>query len=291
MFRCSVDSEYKTLRAVLLSRPCLEMGRVARPKDVLYAAGVDFDAVRRESARFSRLCEKFKITAKFIDPRRQENSGKDYAYNLVFTRDHFFMTPSGAILSKMGCAVRRDEVAYAQRALEAAGIFIRMKINGRGRLEGADALWITPRLVAVAVGNRTNAEGFRQIRKEFSRDGIACERVEAPRVALHLLGALQLVDKDLALARTGLLDPKIIDLLKGQKIDIINIPENPEVAKKHAMNFVTIAPRKIIMAQGCPQARKMFERAGIRIAAQAPAVQLARAGGGLACSVGILARS
>jgi N-dimethylarginine dimethylaminohydrolase len=286
----SVDSEYKPLRAVLLSRPCPEMGRVARPQDVLYSARVDYALIKKESEVFARLCRKFKIRAAFLDPRKQKKTGAKYVYNLLFTRDHFFMTPAGAILSRMAHVVRRDEVVYARKALNAAGVIVRKTIDGRGTFEGADALWVTDKLVVLGVGNRTNLEGFRQVKKELSRDGIECVRVLAPRGTLHLLGALQIVDNKLALARAGQLDLKIISLLKGQKINIISIPENTEVIKKHAMNFVTIGPGKVMMASGCPVSRRIFERAGIKIAAEAPAFQLAHAGGGLACAAGILAR-
>jgi N-dimethylarginine dimethylaminohydrolase len=266
------------------------MGRVARPKDVLYSAKVDGEAILKESGHFLRLCRKFNIRVRFINPQRQKNTGGTHVYNLLFTRDHFLMTPNGAILSRMASVVRQDEIAYAREALDAAGIVIRRAVERPGTFEGADALWVTDRCVAVGVGNRTNQEGFRQVKKELSRDGITCVGVPAPQGTLHFLGALQLVDKDLALARVALLDLKTIGLLKGQKINIMDIPENAEAVRKHAMNFVTIGPREIVMSAGCPATRKLFEQAGIKIAAEAPAVQLAHAGGGLACAAGILAR-
>jgi N-dimethylarginine dimethylaminohydrolase len=79
-------------------------------------------------------------------------------------------------------------------------------------------------------------------------------------------------------------------LLKENKIKVIHIPENSEVRNRQAMNIVTIASRKVIMPAGCPQTKKIYERHGIKIAAEVKIPQLANGGGGLACSTAVLKR-
>ena len=86
------------------------------------------------------------------------------------------------------------------------------------------------------------------------------------------------------------MDPEILKLLKDKKIKIISVPESIEITEKHAMNFVVIAPRTIIMPRGCPEAKKLYEDVGINIGEEVDVAHYCNAGGGLACATGILAR-
>ena len=79
-------------------------------------------------------------------------------------------------------------------------------------------------------------------------------------------------------------------MLKQNRIDITEVPENSEVRLRHAMNFVTVAPGTIIMPSGCPRTKKFFRKAGIRVAAELSVTQFINGGGGLACATGILSR-
>lgn len=285
-----VNSEYKPLKAVLLCRPPSGIGNIDSPRDALYLARIDYAAIEREFEKMVAVYKKFKIKVFFIDSRKIKDTDERYVFNLMFTRDLFFMTPHGAILSRMFSEVRQDEVRYAEKALQKDSIRIRKSIQNNGTFEGADALWVNDRLVVVGVGKRTNAEGFRQIKEELKGDGIQCVCVSSPQDTLHLLGALQFVDSDLALVRIDLVDPEIINFLKENKIKIITIIENVEIRKRLAMNFVIIGPRKIIMPAHCPKTKKIYERAGIKIAAEIQTTELVKGGGGLACTTGILSR-
>lgn len=291
MFCYSVDSEYRQLKAVLLCKPHPKIGNVDDPKEALHLAKINYAIIEREFEQIIKLYKKLKIKVFFIDPFKIESADERYVLNLIFTRDHFFMTPAGAIMARMFSDIRRSEVKYAERALEAAGVCIRKVIRDRGTFEGADVLWINNRLVIVSVGNRTNLEGFQQIKEELKQDHIKCICVPAPQGVLHLLGALQFIDADLALIRADLVDPKIINLLEENNVKIIMLSENSEIKKKQAMNFVTVAPRAVIMPAGCPKTRKIYEKSRIKIVAETSISQLVRGGGGLACATGILTRS
>ncbi len=290
MVAYSLDSEYLALKAVMLYKPSRKIERIHDPREVLYAEKIDSEIMNREYGKIIELYKKLKVKLCFIDSNRIKNTDYRYIFNLMFTRDLFFMTPSGAILSRMASGVRQDEVFYAKRALKENGVRIRKIIQGNATFEGADALWVTPRMVAVGVGNRTNEDGFMQIKEELKRDGVQCACLPAPKGTLHLLGALQFIDKNLALVRTYLVSPKIISFLEKAGIKIIEVPENSEVKEKQALNFVTIAPKKIIMPAGCLRTKKIFKRHGIEVVAEARITQLINGAGGLACATGILAR-
>lgn len=286
----SLDSEYLALKAVMLCKPSRKIRSVRDPREVLYSEKIDSEILDKEYGKLIELYKKLKIKLCFIDLRRIENTDCRYVFNLMFTRDLFFMTHSGAILSRMASSIRRDEIFYAKRALKENGVHIRKIIQGNATFEGADALWITPRLVAIGVGNRTNEDGFKQIEEELKCDGIQCACLPAPKGTLHLLGALQFIDKNLVLVRTGLVNPMIISFLEKAGIRIIEVPENSEVKEKQALNFVTLAPKKIIMPSGCPITKKVFRHHKIEIVAETPISQLINGGGGLACATGVLSR-
>ncbi len=284
------NSEYRPLRSVLLSVPSPEIEKVDEPGKVLYSKLIDYDILKKEYDKLVKVYKKLKIKVNFINVKKIADTDPRYKFNLMFVRDLFFMTPKGAILSRMFSEVRRDEVRYAERALKNIKVPIIGSIQGEGTLEGADALWVNEKLVLVGVGNRTNTKGFLSLKKELRRQGVQCVRVPVPGGVLHLLGALQFVDSGLALVRTELVDVKIIDLLKKNRIRIIAIPENRELRQKHAMNFVTVSPKRIIMPADCPRTKRIYENSGIKIIAEIRATQLNNGGGGIACATGILSR-
>lgn len=284
------NSEYRPLRSVLLSVPSPEIEKVDEPGKAFYSKIIDYDILKKEYNKLVKVYKKLKIKVNFINAKKIADTDPRYKFNLMFVRDLFFMTPKGAILSRMSSEIRRDEVRYTERSLKNIKVPIIGSIQGEGTLEGADALWVNEKLVLVGVGNRTNTKGFLSLKKELRRQGVQCVRVPVPGGVLHLLGALQFVDSGLALVRTELVDVKIIDLLRKNRIRIIAIPENREVRVKYAMNFVTVAPKRIIMPADCPRTKKIYEKSGIKIIAEVSATQLSNGGGGIACATGVLSR-
>ncbi len=284
-----VDSEYGKLKAVLLALPDPAMEDPSDPGIVLHRERVTYGRLAREHAmlrwRFSGLGVRV-----IAVPCSRGEAGGARGYNGYFTRDHFFMTSSGAVAARMAAPVRRTEVAATAEVLVAAGIRVRLAVRAPGTFEGADALWVNPGLVMVGVGKRTNLEGFFQLSRELGKDGIGCERVPAPRASLHLLGAVQFVDRSLALVRTGIVARTVVRFLHANGIRVIPVPENVETAVRQAMNFAVTGPREVLMAEGCPRMKALLESVGIRIVGTCAAGCFADAGGGLACATGIVAR-
>jgi len=286
----SVDSEYKPLQAVVLCKPPVFIQRICDPRSVLHSRAINYTTAVAEYTKMVEMYHAQKIKTFYLRVRAGKNGYRYPVFNLMFTRDLFFMTPRGAVVCRMRCDVRRHEPAYAERFLRKSGIRVRGVISAPGTFEGADAVWITKTLVAVGVGNRTNEEGFKQLKEELARDAITCCAVPAPRGSIHLLGSVQLVDSSMALVRSGSTGPEIKSLLKHNRFRIVTIPENTEVKKNHAMNFVVLGPGRIVMPDNCPKTRKIYERAGITVAGEISVTQLINGGGGLACASGILSR-
>jgi len=286
-----LNSEYLPLREVLLCKPAFKMAGIYNPKDVLHSKKINCAVIDEEFRGIIKLYKKSGIKVYLIDTPKVGRVDNRYMFNIMFARDLFFMTPKGAILSRMASMVRRQETLYAKRTLKRLGVPVRKIIDGNATFEGADALWINPELVLIGVGNRTNESGFEQVKEELKCDGIKCIRLPAPSGVIHLLGALQLIDSNLAVARVSLASPEIVRFLEKNSIGIIEVPENSEVRNKQAFNFVTLAPKNIVMPDSCPKTKKLFQSYGVRVAAQLPATQLINGNGGLACATGILRRA
>jgi N-dimethylarginine dimethylaminohydrolase len=230
------------------------------------------------------------IKVTLIDPTPLD-SDPWHRYNMMYCRDLFFMTPHGAIIASMANDVRVKEPRYAAHSLKTLGIPLLHTVSGEGRFEGADALWLNDKLVVVGVGNRTNCEGYEQIRVVLGQQGVECVALPSTQATTqHLLGSVQIVDRDLALVRHGIISTDVINFLEEQGFAVVKIPENREVRIRQAMNIVTVVPRTIFMSAGCPETKLLYQEAGLKIAAELELTQLINGAGGLACATGILAR-
>ena len=281
-----MSSEYRPLREVLLYRPPERPLAISRPEAVQHLAPLDWGGLGRELATLARALRKEGVGVRWLEadwfraPRP----------NLMFVRDHFMLTPWGAILGRMASPVRAGEEKWAQLALASAEIPILEMIRGAGTFEGADGLWLSPRTVLVGVGNRTNAAGFAQVSRLLTSFGVETIAIPLPRQVQHLLGLLQFVGPRRALLRDGLAPPALVTLLRRRRFAIVSVPESEEVTRGLGMSLLCVAPGRVILADGCPGIAGQLARAGLEIAARIAIPQLARAAGGIGCATAPLSR-
>jgi arginine deiminase len=70
---------------------------------------------------------------------------------------------------------------------------------------------------------------------------------------------------------------------------VLFLPDLEEAVRGFALNFVTLGPRRILMAAGNPITRAFYEKAGITYH-QVEVDELLKAAGGIGCLTGILER-
>ena len=286
-----VNSEYAPLASVLLYRPEASIGNHPDPAAILHNAPIDHAGLMREFDTIIVTFEDLGIVVNLIEGTPL-SSNLDFRFNMMYCRDLFLMTPFGAIVANMSNTIRSAEQLYATRSLQALGCPILHTVSDTGRFEGADALWLDDTTLLIGVGNRTNREGYAQVACVLHSYGIACIPVPSCQTRTqHLLGSMQIVDRNLALVRNGIIDPELAIVLKRHGVTLVSIPECPEVLRRQAANIVTIAPRTVIMTSACPDTKKTYRAAGLTIAAELELTQLIAGAGGLACATGIVARS
>ncbi|MGE3680385.1 MAG: dimethylarginine dimethylaminohydrolase family protein [Bdellovibrionales bacterium] len=283
-----VNSEWSSLQAVVLHRPGLEFRAIKDPRQVQHLGLVSLSRMKKEYFRIRAVYLRLGIQVIELNPSMLPRGLRQVSPNLVFTRDLFLGTPGGVVIARMASEIRAGEEKFAAATLAAEGVPILATIQGHGLFEGADALWLRPRVLLIGVGARTNPEAFKQIRSLLK--GVECVPVEVPQGVQHLLGILQFVDHNLACVRVEKASKALLRVLKAYRVRIIPVSETEEVQIRQGMNFVTVKPRTVVMASGCPDLRSLYRQAGIKIAAEVDVSQYCRAAGGLACATGILSR-
>ncbi len=209
--------------------------------------------------------------------------------NQLFAADLLAMTPEGAILGRPASEVRAGEERWVARALAEMGIPILRSVSGAGAFEGADLMWLGPRRALLAQGLRTNEEGAAQVEGVLKELGVEVHRTHLPHGTMHLMGQLRIPDRGLAVAWPGRLPEDARDLLTQLGYTVCDIPDEDEARDGFALNFVTLAPRRILLPAGDPVTLAYFQDLGIECVT-VDVGELTKAAGGIGCLTGILER-
>jgi dimethylargininase len=259
--RYGCQSMVAPLRRVLVRRPDEAFG-AADPARWHYTAKPDLEEARREHDAFTDLLRG--AGAEVIDHPEPQPDRADAIY--VF--DSALITDRGAILLRMGKALRRGEEEALGRRLREIGVPLLPALQGEATAEGGDLLWLNRRTLAAGLGFRTNAEGLRQLRAILAPQGIEIVPVElpyfgGPEACLHLLSLISLVDHDLAVVYSPLLAVSFWRLLRDWGFRLIEVPE--EEFPTQGPNVLALAPRKVLMLEGNPVTRRRLEEAGCEV--------------------------
>ncbi|HEY7213400.1 MAG TPA: arginine deiminase family protein [Thermoanaerobaculia bacterium] len=249
------------LRRVLVRRPDAAFGD-ADPARWHYTARPDLEEARREHDALTDLLRA--AGAEVIEHAAPQPERADSIY--VF--DPALITDRGAVLLRMGKALRRGEEEALGRRLAEIGVPILGALQGEATAEGGDLLWLDHDTLAAGLGFRTNAEGLRQLREILAPLGVEVVPVElpyfgGPEACLHLLSLISLVDHDLAVIYPPLLAVPFWRLLRERGIRLIEVPE--EEFPSQGPNVLALAPRKALMLEGNPVTRRRLEEAGCEV--------------------------
>lgn len=285
----AVHCDADPLTDVVLHCPPAAALRAAPPDRLQHLAPISEDALRRDLAGLAIAYAGLGITTHWLPPLDAPQSRLAGA-NAMYARDLFWMTPEGAVLSRMASTVRTGEERQAATLLAGLGAPTVRTVGGAGLFEGADALWLRPDLVAIGVGRRTNAIGAAQVAAEARRLGARTLDLAVPVGVQHLLGVVQVIGRNLLAVRTERLDAAAVRALRDEGLDIVEIPEWSEVTDECAMNLVTVADRAVVLIEQAVQTRRRLESHGVNCAAVVAVPELLKGAGGIGCATGILAR-
>ena len=279
---CGVSNDGKPLRAVLLHQPGEELEYEESPDAWLMLARPDLDIIRGQADTIAGFFAGRGITVHRHCPVASPPP------NTLFFRDLFAMTPRGAVLSRMGSQQRAGEERFAAAALASLGVPIISAPLGEGCLEGADALWLDEQTLLVGLDRRTNTAGMAALAGVLP--GVTIHTVSLPARTQHLLGVLNFLAPGRVAVWRGRTPPALIDWLASRGIDILSLPDGPELSIGRAMNWVCLGPNEVVMPAGCPDTRARLQAAGVGVF-ELNVSEYLKAGGGLGCLTGILHRT
>jgi N-dimethylarginine dimethylaminohydrolase len=277
----AVRSHVAPLRDVLLAVPGVEQEYPEDPGEWLMLERPDRAALTAQTEALISFYRSQGVTPHLSRPARTPTP------NHLFQCDLFFMTPEGAVLARMAARQRAGEERGTAEALARLGVPILLTPRGDATFEGADALWLDEQTVLIGTGKRTNDAAVRQIAPLLAEMGVRVVPVEVGAGVQHLLGVVNLVTPDLACVLAAHLTPSLRDALRG--VRLLELDSDGETEDRRAMNFVTLAPGRIVMPAHCPRTRARYEAAGIE-AFEVDVSEYIKAAGALGCLTGILAR-
>jgi len=285
---CGIDSEWAPLRAVLLHRPGPELVSADDPDAVQMLAPIDLGKAQAEHDAIAQAYRDQGVEVHLVAPDEAAPSGPPPP-NQMFVADLLFMTPEGAVLARPASTVRAGEERRVARRLADIGIPILRSLRGTATFEGADAAWLDSRTVLIGRGLRSNAEGIAQVGALLEEMGVAVIVVDLPFGTMHLMGTLRFADKNLAVGFPRRVPFAAVEALRARGFEVVFLPDEAEAEHGAALNFVTLAPRKVLMVDGNPITRAFLEAHGVE-SVSVPAGELRKAAGAVGCLTGVLWR-
>lgn len=257
-------NEYGALRRVALRHARDAFGsaeRIAREWQALgYTAEPDF---ARAVAEYDAFAEAVTEAGAEID---WLPSGEGLLLDSLYVRDASLVSPRGLVLCNMGKPARAAEPAAAE-SLAATGLAIAGAVNGAGRIEGGDLIWLDAETCAVANGYRTNAAGIGQLRALLGPsvhvEVAPLPHYKGPGDVFHLMSIVSPLDCDLALVYSPLMPVPFRDWLQERGLRLVEVPD--EEFESIGCNVLALAPRRCLMLEGNPETRRRLEAAGCHV--------------------------
>lgn len=267
----------------MLHKPGAELAEQHDPNAAQMLSLPDHELLGRQHDAIADAYRSEGVEVHYVDPSVVPTP------NQMFVADLMFMTPSGAILGRPASTVRAGEERWVARRLADLGIPILRTVGGHGTFEGADALWLNSSNVLIGRGLRTNLDGAAQVAEAVQELGATPLLVDLPHTAMHLMGSVRIIDNDLAFVRSGGVPWTAIEIMRDMGFATCLFPSEDEIRSRLAHNFVTLAPRKVLMPAGGRATQQALNDAGVTTIT-VEAGEIAKAAGAIGCLTGILAR-
>ncbi len=140
-------------------------------------------------------------------------------------------------------------------------------IDGNGRLEGGDFVWLDESTCAVGHGYRTNAEGIRQLKvilgPEIEVIEVPLPHYKGPDDVFHLMSFVSPLDRDLMLVYSPVMPVPFRQRLLARGIRLVEVPDDE--FETMGCNVLALGPRICLMVDGNTETRNRLEAAGCEV--------------------------
>lgn len=254
-----VDSETGVLRDVLLCRPdhyaWLPYNTVARGT-LTSGAAIDDDALHQQFREFEAALEEAGVARHYLDPDPR------LPYQ-VYTRDSSLVTPWGAVVLQLMRPKRRGETASVVAFYDGRGI-PRFRWSTAGSVEGGDIHMLRPGVLVVGCsGERTTREGAEQLCDWFRDAGWETRIEPFAEHFLHFDLLFCMVERQLAVACTDVLEPDFLDWVRARHIELIPVPYRETM--NLGCNLLALGGERVISPSGSRELNRRLRAHGIRV--------------------------
>jgi len=231
-------------------------------QELNYLNPPDYEKALKEYDDFVHLLKDFVPDISFLP--EHVNTGLDS----IYVHDSSIMTKRGLILTNMGKKERAGEPGAVGEFMGGLSVPIIGSITGEGRLEGGDVVLWDAQTLCVGLGDRTNAEGIRQLREITKGDikefvVVPLPHWKGPNDVLHLMSLISPIDYDLAVVYSPLLPVPFRNWLIRRSVKLIEVPDSE--FDSMGCNVLAVAPRRCIVIEGNPQTQQKLLDKGVEV--------------------------
>lgn len=249
------------LKKVLVRQPDTSFGE-ADPQKWHYTAKPDLNEAIAEHKYIVQTLENEGVKVLYSDAPLTEHA------DAIFVHDPIIMTDFGAIVLKMGKALRQGEEASLREKVKSLNIPILLELHDDATAEGGDILWIDDHTLAIGRGYRTNQEGINQIREALAPHNISVVQVELPcdqgkDACLHLQSLISFVDHKAAVVYKKYLPVSFVQMLEERGIQMIEVPDSEYATM--ATNILAIKPKVLLMLEGNYRTMDLLKANGCKV--------------------------
>ncbi len=260
------QTEVGTLKRVLMKHP----REAFPPEDLLnsewrklgYHRKPDLSRASDEHDALIDLLERLGAKVDLLPPH------PDTGMDSMYVRDASILTDDGIVLCNMGKPARSSEPRAQEKIFLRKGIPVLGRIEGDGRLEGGDLIWLDQDTAVVGRGYRTNDEGIRQFREFLGHQAdrvmvVPLPHWKGPSDVFHLMSIISPIDLRLVLVYSPLLPVPFREFLLSRGISLVEVPEKEFTTM--GCNVLTVAPGVCVMLEGNPETQARLQGSGVEV--------------------------
>jgi len=273
-----------SLKKVLMKKPQTFMSKVDTQK-WNYITPLDQHLINENYNDFYKI---IKNSGAEIIELQLENESEELC-DSTFTQDPSLILNEGAIILNMGKQLRKKETLAHKNFYDSINIPILGSIINDGTVEGGDCLWINNTTLLVGESYRTNRAGIEQLHEILKSLNIQLIPIKLPQnnnksSCFHLMSIISMLDHDLAIGCERLLPFDLKNILKNNRIELINMPEK-EYFKSNtlAVNVLALSPRNLVTIEGYPKTLDLLSKAECKLSLFSGSELCIKAEGGPTC--------
>jgi dimethylargininase len=245
------------LRRVLVRPPLAE--DVERWQELGWRAAPNHPAA---AAEHEVLCGLLEDSGAEVVVSRHDPGNPD----AIYVYDPVLVGGDGAVLLRPGKEARRTEPRALAATLESEGVPVVGEISAPAMVEGGDTLWFDETTLLVGIGYRTNEVALDALATALP--GVEVVPFDLPHwngrdEVMHLMSFVSPLDGDLALVYPRIAPVRLLDLLSGRGIAVVEVPD--EEFETQGANVLALGPRRALALDGNPETRRRMERAGVEV--------------------------